>query len=206
MLKVLISDRDVVMRETISQALDQEVGLTVLQSSGLDDAFDVMDKVPGLDVALIELGMPDPEAMRRLARALAHPSRTPIAVLSDVTDRETVCRALTMGAKGYVPKTMPVRSLRNAVRFMAEGEVFVPLEVVAESQIPGTETGLRKRLSRREDQTLQCLCQGLSNKEIAAELGVQEVTAKLHVKTLCQKLGAKNRTHAAMIARDQLYY
>jgi two-component system nitrate/nitrite response regulator NarL len=56
-------------------------------------------------------------------------------------------------------------------------------------------------LTRRERDVLAGLCAGKSNKEIARDLGLQEVTVKLHVKTLTRKLGARNRTHAAMIAR-----
>jgi DNA-binding NarL/FixJ family response regulator len=61
---------------------------------------------------------------------------------------------------------------------------------------------LAQNLSARELQGLGGLTRGLSNKEIARELELQEVTIKLHVKTLCRKLEAKNRTHAAMIAKD----
>ena len=57
-------------------------------------------------------------------------------------------------------------------------------------------------LTRRETDVLRGICEGKSNKEIARDLDLQEVTVKLHVKTLSRKLGAKNRTHAAMIARD----
>ncbi|ESW62200.1 MAG: hypothetical protein Q27BPR15_02325 [Rhodobacter sp. CACIA14H1] len=57
-------------------------------------------------------------------------------------------------------------------------------------------------LTRRETDVLKGICEGKSNKEIARDLELQEVTVKLHVKTLSRKLGAKNRTHAAMIARD----
>ena len=57
-------------------------------------------------------------------------------------------------------------------------------------------------LTKRETDVLRGICEGKSNKEIARDLDLQEVTVKLHVKTLSRKLGAKNRTHAAMIARD----
>ena len=84
---------------------------------------------------------------------------------------------------------------------MAMGEKYVPLDflnaVEEEADIP-----LAKQLSERELQVLGGLCQGLSNKEIARELDLQEVTIKLHVKTLCRKIEAKNRTHAAMIAKE----
>ena len=58
-------------------------------------------------------------------------------------------------------------------------------------------------LTKRETEVLRALSEGKSNKEIARDLGLQEVTIKLHVKTLCRKLEAKNRTQAAMIARDR---
>ncbi|MEL7173076.1 MAG: LuxR C-terminal-related transcriptional regulator, partial [Pseudomonadota bacterium] len=61
---------------------------------------------------------------------------------------------------------------------------------------------LAASMSERERQVLSGLCRGLSNKEIARELDLQEVTIKLHVKTLCRKLDARNRTQAAMIAKD----
>ena len=57
-------------------------------------------------------------------------------------------------------------------------------------------------LSPRELDMVRGICEGKSNKEIARDHDLQEVTVKLHVKTLSRKLGAKNRTHAAMIARD----
>ena len=85
------------------------------------------------------------------------------------------------------------------------GETYIPLDflnaVEQEEDIP-----LRKQLSEREIQVLGGLCQGLSNKEIARELDLQEVTIKLHVKTLCRKIEAKNRTHAAMIAKEAGLY
>ena len=98
-------------------------------------------------------------------------------------------------------KLMAAKSMVNAVKFMAMGEKYVPLDflnaVEEEADIP-----LAKQLSERELQVLGGLCQGLSNKEIARELDLQEVTIKLHVKTLCRKIEAKNRTHAAMIAKE----
>lgn len=58
-------------------------------------------------------------------------------------------------------------------------------------------------MTKRELEVLRGICQGKSNKEIARDTDLQEVTIKLHVKTLCRKLGARNRTQAAMIARDR---
>jgi DNA-binding NarL/FixJ family response regulator len=57
-------------------------------------------------------------------------------------------------------------------------------------------------LSPREQQVLRALCEGKANEEIARDLDLREPTVKLHVKLVCRKLGARNRTHAAMLARD----
>jgi len=65
-----------------------------------------------------------------------------------------------------------------------------------------TEDPFDNQLSQRENEVLAGLCDGKSNKEIARDLGLQEVTIKLHVRTLCKKLDARNRTHAAVIAKE----
>jgi two-component system, NarL family, nitrate/nitrite response regulator NarL len=85
------------------------------------------------------------------------------------------------------------------VQIMASGEVFAPISLLQDEDPP---EGALATLTRRETDVLRGICEGKSNKEIARDLELQEVTVKLHVKTLSRKLGAKNRTHAAMIARD----
>ncbi len=77
----------------------------------------------------------------------------------------------------------------------------MPMSVMRDAEAPAPLHPLAKLLSERETQVLAGLAQGLSNKEIARDLTLQEVTVKLHVKTLSRKLEARNRTHAAMIAK-----
>jgi len=109
------------------------------------------------------------------------------------------------GAIGFLPKTMGAKSLVDGVRFMAWGEVFVPVKFMT-AEGPENDNPLAKGLTPRELEVLGGLCQGLSNKEIARDLDLQEVTIKLHVKTLCRKLDAKNRTQAAMVAKEAGLY
>ena len=85
-----------------------------------------------------------------------------------------------------------------AVRLMAKGERFAPMGLLTADMAPGAPLAA---LTAREVTVLRGICEGKSNKEIARDLGLQEVTVKLHVKTLSRKLEAKNRTHAAMIAK-----
>jgi DNA-binding NarL/FixJ family response regulator len=83
---------------------------------------------------------------------------------------------------------------------MTAGERYLPLDLARPNAEPG---GTPTSLSPREREVLAGLCAGEANKEIARNLGLREPTIKLHVKMVCRKLGARNRTHAAMIARER---
>jgi DNA-binding NarL/FixJ family response regulator len=100
-----------------------------------------------------------------------------------------------------VPKTIAAKSLINAVRFMMAGEIYVTASFLTKREEAPPHPVLSK-LTARELEVLHGLTDGRSNKEIARQLNLQEVTVKLHVKTLCRKLDARNRTHAAMIGRS----
>jgi DNA-binding NarL/FixJ family response regulator len=86
----------------------------------------------------------------------------------------------------------------SAARFMAAGEIFAPHNLMRQSS-----DKVSNLLTDRELDVLRGICRGKANKEIARDHDLHEATVKLHAKTLCRKLGAKNRTHAAMIARDR---
>ena len=123
------------------------------------------------------------------------------AIMSGIAPREVAEEALAIGAAGFLPKTLPAKSLVNAVRFMAMGEQYAPIDFMTAAADAAPVNALAERLSARELQVLRGLCEGKANKEIARDLGIQEPTVKLHVKTLYRKIDAHNRTQAAMIAK-----
>lgn len=98
---------------------------------------------------------------------------------------------LLLGAAGYLPKTRPAHSPVNAICFMAAGEVYMPLDLHRPSSRPEAAT---LNLARRRLEVLAGLCAGHANKEIAREPNRREPTVKLHVKTICRRLDARNRT------------
>jgi len=85
---------------------------------------------------------------------------------------------------------------------MAMGEQYAPIDFMTAAPETEVLNPLAEKLTPRELQMLEKLCDGLSNKEIARSLDIQEPTVKLHMKTLYRKIGANNRTQAALIARD----
>ncbi|ERP91226.1 hypothetical protein Q669_32010 [Labrenzia sp. C1B10] len=200
-LKVLVADDHNLVREMIADVLGREAGAQVSQASSVSEVLSSLAEGYTPDLVLLDYNMPGMDDLNGLAQVLVACGKIPVAIISGVANRIIAERALVAGAAGFLPKTIKARSLVNAVRFMVAGEIFVPVSfMTTEEEIPAAAQALQ--MTSRELEVLQGLCEALSNKEIARRLDLQEVTVKLHVKTLSRKLGARNRTHAAMIARE----
>ena len=200
-MRILLADDHEMVRDTIAAYLETEGRAAVVSVEDYASAMKALAGKSPFDLVLLDFNMPGMNGLDGLAAAKQkHPDQA-FAILSGTAPNRVAHEAVDMGAIGYLPKTMGAKSLVNAVRFMIAGETFVPASVMADKG-ETEETAFTKQLSQRERQVLQGLCQGRSNKEIARDLDLQEVTIKLHVRTLCKKLNAKNRTHAAMIAKD----
>ena len=200
MMRILLADDHDMVRDTIAAYLMSEGRADVLAVPDFDSALDALLGDDAFDIVLLDFSMPGMNGLDGLRRVLAAEPDMPVAILSGTAPSRIAQEAVDVGAAGFIPKTMGAKSLFNAVSFMVSGETFLPASVVQDDET--AETDFTRQLSRRERQVLTGICQGRSNKEIARGLDLQEVTIKLHVRTLCRKLDARNRTHAAMIARN----
>ncbi|WGW03525.1 response regulator transcription factor [Tropicibacter oceani] len=196
-MRILVADDHDLVRETIAAYLDGTDIEEVLAVATLQDAVQAARDTGSFDLVLLDYSMPGMNGLEGLAEMRRANEDRPVAILSGTASRSVAEAALKAGAQGFIPKTLSARSLLTAARFMAAGEIYAPLEFMRGE---GAEA---KVLTRRETDVLGGICEGKSNKEIARDLDLQEVTVKLHVKTLSRKLQARNRTHAAMIARDR---
>ncbi len=204
-MRILLADDQELVRDTIAAFLGQEDGLTVEVARDFPAALDLVRSMGAFDLVLLDYMMPGMNGLAGLAAMKKQQGTKPVAIISGTAPRAIAEQALSEGAAGFLPKTMSTRSLVAAVRFMAAGEVYAPISLMTERDTtPVTVEGAQ--LTARELDVLKRLCRGLANKEIARELELQEVTVKLHIKTLYRKIAAKNRTHAAMIAKEAGLY
>ncbi|MGR3759158.1 response regulator transcription factor [Roseobacteraceae bacterium NS-SX3] len=200
-MRILLADDHDMVRETIAAYLQSEGGAEVTPAVDLHAALSKIKEDGPFDLVLLDYNMPGMLGLGGLGRALDANGGKGVAILSGSAPARIAQEALDAGAIGFIPKTMGAQSLLNAVRFMGAGEVYVPFDLMR-SDAAAPAHPLAERLSPRELEVLSGLCRGLSNKEIARELDLQEVTIKLHVRTLCRKLEARNRTQAALIAKE----
>lgn len=198
-MRLLLADDHDLFRESVAAMITSTVAADVVAVSDFETAMQKIQK-GGLDLIILDYQMPGMNGLEGLERALAVAGPVPVAIISGTTRRDLAEAAVARGAAGFVPKTMGLQAMIAAAKIMADGGTFLPLSMLDASPEHGPALN---ELTRREMQVLYGLCEGKSNKEIARDLDVHEVTIKLHVKTLTRKLGAKNRTHAAMIARSE---
>jgi DNA-binding NarL/FixJ family response regulator len=198
-MRLLLADDHDLVRETLAAFLMAEGFKEVRCVATLPEALAVLATDRQFDLVLLDYSMPGMNGLEGLTRARAAAAGVPVAIITGTVQRDLAEAALAAGAAGFIPKTLASRAMIAAVQLMASGDVFAPISLLL--QEPEMTLALQT-LTRRETDVLHGICEGKSNKEIARDLELQEVTVKLHVKTLSRKLGAKNRTHAAMIARD----
>ena len=146
------------------------------------------------------------------ASAVRSPGAASAVVLSDKDDAEEVDRALTHGARGYIPTSVECEVAVAALRFISAGGTFVPANTLRSAAArPGDQPDVerqgrygRTNLTPRELSVIDLLRQGKPNKLIARQLDMQENTVKVHVRNILRKLNAANRTHAALVANRLL--
>ena len=202
-MRILIADDHDLLRETLSMFLASEGSIDTTLASTLDAALDLIQSEEKFDLIMLDYNMPGMAGLNGLKRAMEASGGTPVALMSGIASRSVAEEALAFGAAGFVPKTLAAKTLVNAVRFMAMGEKYAPIDFMTADDTTVAPNPLAQKLSRHELQVLEGLSKGKSNKEIARDLDLQEPTIKLHVKTLYRKIGAANRTQAALIAKEE---
>lgn len=195
-IRILVVDDHFMVRIGLSASLNVEPDMQVVAEAATgEDALQAYRKHrPNL--VLMDLRLPGMNGIDSTAAILREFPAASILMLSTHSGEEEIYRALNAGARGYVVKSIIREELLRAVREVHEGRQYVDPLVASHL----AERRFRRSLSSREVEVLRMVAKGLGNKEIANSLNIAEVTVKLHVSHVLEKLSVKDRTQAATVA------
>jgi len=208
MIRLLLVDDHASFRQPLAFVIGRQEGITVVAQAGsLAEARRAMVDRP-VDVAVVDLGLPDGDGVELVRDVRESNPEGAVLVLTSVTDRGHLARAVEAGASGVLHKSCAIQSIVDAVRRLAVGEIlFSPMEAIEllgladrqreDDERAGTMIG---RLTRRERDMLQGLADGLDNEAIAARLNISVETVRTHMVNLLHKLSVETRLQALIFA------
>jgi DNA-binding NarL/FixJ family response regulator len=205
-IRVLVADDHPLYREGVARILADEGFDVVGQAADARAAAETTERLRP-DVVLLDLSMPEGGGMAALRRIMLMPAPPRVCMLTVSENDDDVLQALKAGAQGYALKGVGARDLVHVLREMAAGRSYVSPALAGRILNTLREGGRKSAhpvdgLSKREEDILRLVSEGLSNKEVGLKLDLQEKTVKHYMTAILQKLHVRNRTEAALMARD----
>lgn len=205
MLKLLVVEDHALVREGLVRMLGQvEDDVEVLEGPDFEAALTVLDGEVEFDLILLDLALPGIDGFAGLDILRRRYPAIPVVVVSAFDDTPTITRVLNLGASGFIPKAFSGEALLAAVREVLAGNIFRPrgqlgARLDATTPVPPSKVSVRPDeigLTDRQGQVLCLMVRGLSNRDIADQLGLSEGTVKIHATAVFKALGVNSRTQA----------
>lgn len=210
MIRVLISDDEPLARDGLRAVLEVQPDFEIVAEAG--DGRAAVDAAVEMkpDVAILDIRMPRMDGLAATEEIVARCPQTRVLILTTFDLDENVYRALRAGATGFVLKDATREQLHQAVRAVASGDTALSPRLVLRliehwlRRPPRDATASRalSQLTERERDVFRLVARGLTNAEIARELGIGEGTVKTHVAHLLMKLELRDRTQAVIWAYE----
>ncbi|MCR6657723.1 MAG: response regulator transcription factor [Opitutus sp.] len=194
-IRVLLADDHMAIRMGLLTAIGDTPDMEVV--ADVEDGHEAVEAYRRLhpDVVVLDLRMPGTGGVDTTRALRAEFPGCRVLIYSNYARGEEVYQAVRAGASGIVVKEMALESLLEAIRTVHRGEQYIPAQIASR-----IGERMLAQLSPREMDVLKLLAKGLSNKEIAAQLGLVVGTVKIHVANIFSKLGVSDRTQALVTA------
>jgi DNA-binding NarL/FixJ family response regulator len=204
-ISVLLCDDHRMVRESLRRSLE-ELGFFIVgeASDGEDAVVQAVQRRP--DVVLMDVSMPGIDGVEAVRRVLAKKPDTKIVMLTMHVDREIIEQALEAGAAGYLVKDCSVDEIAEAVRLAHNGDAVLSANLAAKllTEVRDLDreakTEDERVVTKREEEVLQLIADGLSTPEVATTLFISQKTVKNHLASIYEKLDARDRTQAVLQA------
>ena len=211
---LIADDHDLFRRGLIYALTDRIEGLQVIESGSFEGALEALASQGPFDLASFDLRMPGMQEGQSLAAIRRLYPKLPIAVLSGFEDRQNILNALSLGASGFIPKSLPADEIVAAMVEIMGGRIYIPPSITAFEEVddhtrdrvaepleapdhpPPVSAADIANLTPRQRDVLRQLVAGRSTKEICRDLHLAEGTVKIHLTALFRALGARNRVEA----------
>ena len=203
-IRVLLVDDHAIVRKGITALLATEPDIVVVGEAGDGAAAIVQAEALRPDVILMDLVMPKVDGIEATRQITAVRPQTRVLVLTSFAADDKVFPAIKAGALGYLLKDSGpsdlVRAIHSVFRGQPSLEASIASKVLFELAHPSKDPPTADPLTERELDVLRHVARGLSNRELAAELGISEMTVSTHVSNVLSKLHLASRTQAALYA------
>ena len=198
---ILIADDHIFLAEGLAAALaapPREYSARLVHS--FNETKAAVSEGVKYDLIMLDIKMPGMLGLKSVNEIMALAAPTRVVLLSGNADRALVRAAVDNGARGLIPKTLSLKAISSLVEFVLSGQVFMPADDFENVKGPdGTNASI---LNAQEKNIMHLASEGRTNKEIAAAIGTSEVMIKMHMRTICRRLAARNRAHAVNISKD----
>ena len=195
-IRIVIADDHKLMRMGLVSLFNVQSDMTVVGEA--EDGESAVEITRSLrpDIVIMDLMMPRLSGAEAVMKILSFAPKTGIVILSSFSDSAEMARAVANGARGAQAKESPTEALIDAIRVVASGGTAISPEI--EQSIK--EISPLPTLTAKQEEVLNAVTLGLSNKDIAMQLGISPVSVKKHLTAIFSKFGAASRAEATGIA------
>ena len=204
-VRLLLADDHTMLRQSLRRTMEDE-GLEVVgEAADGEEAARLAEELHP-DVVLMDVSMPVLDGVEATRLITERTPGVAVVMLTMHADADVVARAIKAGAAGYLVKDCTTEELVRTVRQAASGETVLSADLAASmleemrTPAPPAQPAVESVLSKREEEVLQLIAEGASTNEVAAQLYISVKTVKNHLASIYEKLDARDRTQAVLMA------